>query len=464
MDQTVHSFIRRHQLIHPHQTILVAVSGGPDSIALLHFLSSLRDSWHLRIVAVSVDHRLRGEESAEDFSYVKQMCEEWQVEFVGTSVDVQSYKKQTGMGTQEAARHLRYQFFKKVMNEEKADGLATGHHGDDQAETMIMQLTRGARPEALQGIPVQRPFGKGKIIRPFLCLSKDQIGQYITKHHIEPRIDASNEDTDYTRNAFRKHVLPFLKEQNPKLNIHMQSMSERMREDHSYIKEQAEKVLEKVQFSSNMDKFVQFSIEDFKTFPLALQRSAFHLILNYLYVNQTEDISYLHEEMFLSLLYDHKPNAEIDLPRGLKAVRAYEDVTISFKGKDEKEAFHLLLPLGEKVELADGSQLIAERIDKHSEEGRYVFICDSHHVTLPLIVRSRRNGDRMRLRGMNGSKKVKDIFIDQKIPAELRDTWPLVTDRNGEILWLVGLKKGGECTRNSSGTWLRIKYENNAET
>jgi tRNA(Ile)-lysidine synthase len=394
MDQTVHSFIKRHQLIHPHQTILVAVSGGPDSMGLLHFLSSLKESMDLRIVAVSVDHGLRGKDSADDLSYVEQMCKEWQVKFVGTSVDVHAYKKRTGLGTQEAARHLRYRFFKKIMDQEEADALATGHHGDDQAETMLMQLTRGARPEALQGIPVQRPFGKGKIIRPFLCLSKEQIGQYISKHHIEPRIDASNEDTDYTRNAFRKHVLPYLKEQNPKLHNHMQAMSERMREDHSYIKDEAEAVLKTVRFSSNVDKFVQFSIKDFKTFPLALQRTAFHLILN----------------------------------------------------------------------SPDGSCLTAEWVHECISEGVHVFVCDSHHVTAPLVVRSRRNGDRMRLRGMNGSKKVKDIFIDQKIPAQLRDTWPLVTDRTGEILWLVGLKKGGECTDKSPGMWLRLQYENKAET
>jgi tRNA(Ile)-lysidine synthase len=464
MDQTVHSFIKRHQLIHPHQTILVAVSGGPDSMGLLHFLSSLKESMDLRIVAVSVDHGLRGKDSADDLSYVEQMCKEWQVKFVGTSVDVHAYKKRTGLGTQEAARHLRYRFFKKIMDQEEADALATGHHGDDQAETMLMQLTRGARPEALQGIPVQRPFGKGKIIRPFLCLSKEQIGQYISKHHIEPRIDASNEDTDYTRNAFRKHVLPYLKEQNPKLHNHMQAMSERMREDHSYIKDEAEAVLKTVRFSSNVDKFVQFSIKDFKTFPLALQRTAFHLILNYLYVDETADISYLHEEMFINLLYEKKPNAEIDLPRGLKAVRAYDEITLSFKDRDEKEAFHQLLPIGETVELPDGSCLTAEWVHECISEGVHVFVCDSHHVTAPLVVRSRRNGDRMRLRGMNGSKKVKDIFIDQKIPAQLRDTWPLVTDRTGEILWLVGLKKGGECTDKSPGMWLRLQYENKAET
>ncbi|MBA2177010.1 tRNA lysidine(34) synthetase TilS [Halobacillus locisalis] len=464
MDQVVHSFMTKHQLIDRHQTVIVAVSGGPDSMALLHLMNKAKEKWAIRLIAVSVDHGLRGEDSAEDFAYVKRTCEEWGIKFVGTTVDVASYKKEKALGTQEAARHLRYEFLAKQMNDFAADVLMTGHHGDDQIETMMMQMVRNVRPEAVRGIPVSRPFATGRLVRPLLCVSKSEIQAYNSQYLIAPRTDPSNEDTEYRRNAFRKHVIPFVKGENPKLHQHMQAMSERVREDQSYIKKQAEEVLGIVQFSKELRKSAQFSIETFKTFPLALQRSAFHLILNYLYINNTEDISYLHEEMFFSFLNETKPNAELHFPRGLTIVRAYDDMMLSFQQEDFNTAFHQPLPIGETIELPNGDLLSAEWSEECKSEGSHVFVCDSHHVKLPLAVRTRRNGDRMRVRGMNGSKKVKDIFIDQKVSARARDRWPIVIDSRGEILWLVGLKKGGECTVGEPGLWLRLHYENKADT
>ncbi|WP_254853957.1 tRNA lysidine(34) synthetase TilS [Halobacillus salinus] len=463
MEQLVDSFIKRLQLFCPEETILVAVSGGPDSMALLHYLCSIREEWSWNVTAVSVDHGLRGQESADDLAYVERICREWDVPFVGATVDVKGYKQMGGLGTQEAARKLRYQVLENEMSRLAADVLVTAHHGDDQIETMMMQMTTSARPEAVQGIPANRPFGTGRLVRPFLILSKKEIEGYVKLHDIDPRIDPSNKDTAYKRNAYRKNVVPYLKEQNPRLHRHMQAMSERVREDQAYIRKQAESVLEEVDFGTEFTKSARFSIETFKTFPLALQRSAFHLILNYLYVDKTEDISYLHEEMFFNLLNESKPNAELHFPQGLSIVRAYDEVTLSFAKKADHTSFQYEISVGETIEFEDG-HLSAEWTEFAQEEGTYDFVCDAHHVQFPLLVRTRKNGDRMRLRGMKGSKKVKDIFIDQKIPAKMRDTWPIVTDSRGEILWLIGLKKGGFCASSESGVWLRLHYENKAVT
>ncbi|MBH0231823.1 tRNA lysidine(34) synthetase TilS [Halobacillus yeomjeoni] len=463
MEQKVHSFIKKHELIRPGQTVLAAVSGGPDSMALLHYFCAIKEEYQLQLHVVSIDHGLRGEDSYEDLAYVKRMCEQWNVEFTGTSVDVPSYKSMEKMGTQETARKLRYDFFKEMMDEKNIDVLALGHHGDDQAETMMMQMVRNATPESIHGIPVRRAFGRGEIIRPFLNVTKDEIIHYLKKHQVEFRVDVSNEETDYTRNAFRKHVIPYFRQQNPKFSQHMQRLSERLRDDQEYIKEQAKEVLKTMDFSSKEERCVRFSIQTFKTFPLALQRSAFHLILNYLYVDQADDISYLHEEMFMDLISEQKSNATMDFPRGLKIIRAYDSVTLTFRIDEDIEPLFKTLQIGETIQLPDGSLLQADWTDRPEEEGTYVYLCDSHHVKFPLIVRTRMNGDRIRVRGMNGSKKVKDIFIDQKIPSDSRNSWPLVTDSNGDVLWLIGLKKGGEYIRKPSGKWLRLKYENKAD-
>ncbi|UOR10672.1 tRNA lysidine(34) synthetase TilS [Halobacillus amylolyticus] len=454
----VQSYIKKHQLIQQNQTIVAAVSGGPDSLALLHYLNQLKVEMNLRIVAVSVDHGLRGETSLEELRFVEQIATEWALEFIGTSVDVRSYKKKTGAGTQEAARTLRYQFFEQVMKEVGGDVLALGHHGDDQAETMMMQMTRSVRPESIQGMPVSRLFSTGKLIRPFLCLSKGDLLQYCSVHKLAYKSDESNNETDYTRNAFRKHVMPFLKEQNPKLHKHMQLMSERVKDRQLYMESQAEQVLETMEMSNKNEPFVKFSLHTFLTFPLALQRTAFHLILNYLYGYQIEEVSYMHEEILFNLLRGDRPNAELDLPKGLKVIRAYDEVTLTFSRTD-RTTFTKLLYIGDTIELPDGSTITAEWSESGRDRGLYEFICDSYHVKLPLIVRTRKPGDRIALKGMNGSKKVKDIFIDQKVPAYKREEWPLVTDSDGQVLWLVGLRKRRECTEDVSGTWLRLIYK-----
>jgi tRNA(Ile)-lysidine synthase len=429
-------------------------------MALLHFL---RHHLDLNLLAISVDHGLRGEDSKQDLLFVKDTCATWGIDFVGETVDVSSYKETTGFGTQEAARELRYMALERVMKDRNIDVVALGHHGDDQAETMFMQMVRGADPSAMKGMPVQRPLAHGRLIRPFLCVDKDALTAYNRKHHIPVRHDPSNEETVYTRNAFRHKVLPFLKEQNPKLSEHMQRMSERFRSDFSYIEQEAEKVLAHAEFSSSVDKFVQFSIRTFKSFPLALQRRAFHLILNYLYVQKTENLSYLHEEMFFDLIQQQKSNAELHFPQGLRIERAYDEVTLSFTKPNRQHPFNKKITIGETIELPDGGRLYAQWTEDQEEGDRYTFVCDSHHVKLPLYVRTRVAGDRISLRGMKGSKKVKDIFIDQKIPARLRNTWPVVTDEDGKLLWVIGLKKSDAVPDNLKGNLIRIYYENKAD-
>src|SRR5690625_2244114 len=151
MQNTVMSFIERHQLLTKNSTILIAVSGGPDSMALLHFYQSIRSDWNLKLVVVSVDHQFRGSESRQDIEYVKKICKKWHIEFVGTSVDVRAYRQENRIGTQVAARNVRYQFFAEQMKAHQADYLAFGHHADDQIETMLMGLLCSALSSVLLG-------------------------------------------------------------------------------------------------------------------------------------------------------------------------------------------------------------------------------------------------------------------------------------------------------------------------
>lgn len=458
LETEVNKFIEKQKLLHKHAVILVGVSGGPDSMALLHFFQSLQEEWDLRLIAVTADHGLRGKESRQDVDYVRSICESWNIEFVETFLDVPSYKKDRGLGTQVSARKLRYQFYEEQMQRFGADYLALGHHGDDQAETVLMGVTRGTSLSALKGIPAKRPFAGGWIVRPFLAATKKQIEAYCQKYNIMPRIDPSNMEDTYTRNYFRLHIIPLLKKKNPNFLNNIQRLSESVVEDELFLGQEAQKLFEKEVELPEHSRSANFKIESFAKFPIALQRRAFHLILNYLYCSMPPDLSYVHEEQFFNLLSNSKANAAVDLPGGLKMVKAYHFINFYFE-KDREKSFYITLDGPDRVLLPGGSELIASITNDPTEDSRYDITYDLARISWPLSVRSRKNGDKMRVRGMNGTKKIKDIFIDEKVPLSQRESWPVVEDGEGNILWLAGLKKGVGNDSEKAVKFLRLHYD-----
>ncbi|MGP4042590.1 tRNA lysidine(34) synthetase TilS [Gracilibacillus sp. D59] len=456
-------FMRRHQLLYKDATVLVGVSGGADSLLLLHYLVSVQDLWRLKVIAVSIDHGLRGKESAEDVQYVERICDNLGVPFIGKQVDVNRRKEIHKEGTQIAARILRYQVFEEVMEETGSDFLALAHHGDDQVETVLMRMVRQSNPAALTGIPVKRKFAKGHIIRPLLCLSKDEIYRYCREFHIVPREDPSNKSIAYTRNFFRLHVLPLLKQQDHQVHLHVQEMTERMTEDEEFLQAQSKSMLQEV-VTCNKDT-VFFNIDAFRVYPIALQRRAFHLILNYLYKEVPPDLSSQHEKDFFSLLGRDKSNVTLDFPKSLKVTKNYQELRFHFLSQVKKEwRVHQFIKVPGVTSLPNGATLTATyasgAIHEDSDTLHIPTECES---LFPLSTRVRIQGDRMKVRGLNGHKKVKDIFIDEKVPAYQRDSWPLIFGADGSLLWIVGLKKAEIERKSSVGKYIALTYTESSE-
>ncbi|WP_085993725.1 tRNA lysidine(34) synthetase TilS [Oceanobacillus senegalensis] len=458
MKQTILSFIDKHQLIKNGSTVLVGASGGADSMALLHFLYRNQMKWNIHIIAVSVDHQLRGEASREDIVYVDTVCKEWGIPFVWERVNVIKYQKEKGISTELAARELRYQYFEKVMKEYHADYLALGHHGDDQVETMLMSLTRSASTTAFSGIPVRRKFSNGYIIRPLLCVTKAEIHTYCRENEISPRIDETNFDTLYTRNFFRKHVVPLIKQKNSNIHTTIQHLSETRNEDEYFLQEKAKEMVEEVvKFDDKWNSAI-LEVDAFKKRAHALQRRALHLILNYLYKELPKDLSYVHEEQFLSLLDSKEGNRQLYFPSQLKVERAYEEITFRFYDSGEDTSYHFPLEVPGEVLFPDGSKVLAQFSDVRYNQDTISYGFYENQVSFPLHIRTRKSGDRMSWYGLNGSKKLKDIFIDEKIPLDKRNSWPILVDNNGEIIWLIGLKKGKLKDSQDKGRWIQLNY------
>lgn len=459
MEQTVSQFLKRHNLIHTEATVLVGVSGGPDSMALLHLYKQLADPWQLRVIALSVDHQLRGEESREDLLFVHDQCARWNIPFVGTHVEVATFKKNAQLSTQVASRELRYAFYKEQMKTYDADYLALGHHSDDQVETMAMSLTHHSNTRSLSGIPIQRPFAAGKIVRPLLCVTKEHILSYCEDNHIPFRVDPSNADDTYERNYFRQHIVPLLKKQNPNIHETIQSLSEGLHEDERYLQTEAEKVVESVISFKDNTRSAHFSKKDFLAFPIALQRRAFHLVLNYLYEQKVEDITYAHEQAFLSLCKNDKSYVHIDLPKGGSITKQYEDIQIMRESYVYSNGYALPLKVPGEVALPNGDRIIASYTNEPIEQGENTFVCTSNDVHLPLCVRTRESGDRMSWDGLNGTKKVTRLFIDEKVSRQKREMWPILTDDQGTILWVIGLRKSHtKIDRSKERIYIAIQY------
>lgn len=457
IETKVNAFLERHNFQLHNKAIAVGVSGGPDSLALLHYLWKQREKWSLQIVAVHVDHMFRGEQSYQDALFVKAFCEEHGISFEMKRIDVPAHMQKTGLSSQQAARECRYQFFEEVMEKFHLQFLALGHHGDDQVETVLMRLTRGSSGKARAGIPFSREFGSWQIFRPFLCLTKEELEEYCAVNRLEPRLDPSNAKEYYSRNRFRKSVLPFLKEENPAVHEHFQRFSEELQMDEDYLIELTREKLNKVM--KKEDSGITIYISSFQQMPMPLQRRGIKLILNYLYKDRPASLSAIHIEKIFSIIRNPHPSGTLDFPSGLRIIRSYGNCHFHLNPPERHnycfEVFgtdNVLLPNGDVIE----AQLLNDVSGLDGSRNR--FVIDLERSGIPLVIRNRQNGDRMTLKGMAGSKKVKDIFIDLKIPLSQRDEWPVVTDQEGNILWLPGLKKSSHEASEKGNTLLLLTY------
>lgn len=456
IETKVNAFLEKHNFQLHNKAIAVGVSGGPDSLALLHYLWNEREKKSLRIVAVHVDHMFRGQESYQDALHVKGYCEQLGIPFEMKRMDVPAYMEKSGLGSQQAARECRYQFFEEVMFKHNLQFLALGHHGDDQVETVLMRLTRGSSGKARAGIPFSRPFGQMVIFRPFLCLTKEDLEEYCNINHLVPRIDPSNEKEYYSRNRFRKNILPFLKEENPAVHEHFQRFSEELQMDEDYLVELTREELNKVM--KKEDSKITIDISSFGRMPMPLQRRGIKLILNYLYKDRPASLSAIHIEKIFSIIRNPHPSGTLDFPSGLRIIRSYGKCHFQIN-PPERHSYCFEINGTASVMLPNGDMIEAQLLDEAPDTtSRDHFIIDLQHSGLPLMVRTRQQGDRMTLKGMTGSRKLKDIFIDMKIPLAERDEWPVITDSEGRILWLPGLKKSDHEASKDGNRLLHLIY------
>ena len=387
MRNKLRAFLKDYPMAQPGDKVICAVSGGADSMALLWAMYQMKDSLGIRLEAAHFNHKLRGEESERDEAFVKAFCAKHGIPLHLGSARVEPGEK----GLEAAAREARYSFLLGLPGK-----LATAHTADDNAETMLMHLVRGTGLKGLGGIAPVRE----NIIRPMLTVTRQEVLEFLEQENIPFVSDSSNETDDFFRNRIRHHVMPLLKGENPSLSENLSASALLLRQDEEALDEQA---------------VLTDSVEALREMPAAIQSRALRKLLLHFGVKEPEAE---HVRLLRKLLYSSNPSAAGKFPGGIRIGREY-DRLVQLEQNTPLCVYTLQNP-GETEIPELGIRVVC------GEEGTPV------HVKGALKVRGRENGDAIRL--SCGSKTLKKLFIDKKIPARRRDRIPVIADEEGIVL------------------------------
>lgn len=421
--------------------ILIGCSGGPDSMALFDMLLKIREKYQLLLICVYVNHNLR-KESIEEQEYLAEFCKNNNVLF--ETMTIEKYGEDN---FHNEARNIRYQFFDDIMKAYHADILMTAHHADDLIETILMRISRGSNLQGYSGFHKIVNKGDYQIVRPLLPYTKDQLEEYNRLYHIRYFIDRSNAQSKYTRNRYRKEVLPFLKKEDENIHQKFIKFSEILSEANYYIEKEVKKAYSRVMRENKLQ------IDAFLREDSFIQKELLYIILANFYQDDLILISDKHIDLLYKLITSRRANLAYNLPNEVVAIKSYRECYLEHKpdffGTYEIEfSTYAILPNGHTI----------EKVKEVDDNSNFFCCLDSNEVQLPLVIRTRRVGDRMQVKGLNGTKKLKDIFIDSKIDIKKRELWPVVTDATGKIVWLPGLKKSKFSKTKSESYDIIMKY------
>ncbi|SOC26401.1 tRNA(Ile)-lysidine synthase [Ureibacillus xyleni] len=434
----VKNYIIEHQLIANGDRLLIACSGGIDSMGLLHFFIKFQHIFEIQLFVAHVDHMLRGSTSAEDRVFVEKFCKEHGVPTFSTSIPIPQYLQEEGGNSQAICRRERYSFFEKTMQTYHINKLVTAHHADDQLESLLMALTKSGAVNGLKGMYAQRIFSSGILIRPFLAVTKEEIWKYLMELEGSYREDASNEKDDYTRNRYRHHVVPLLKRENPHVSSNAVYLAENLQQDDDFLNglalERFPHVIEK-----QNDSFL-LKIPLFQNEAVALQRRMILILLNYLYNNVNTTQSKTLVLSILNLIKNTNGSALVYLPEGNIAVRKYDEVVFKKQSNDTDETKLLQeVSLNEWTHTSRFRLYIGEASFEPKEMTNFYYF-NSKDFHLPFRIRPRKDGDRISIKGMDAQKRLSRILIDEKIPLHERDTWPILVDANDDVIAILGVR------------------------
>ena len=405
-------------------TVVIGCSGGPDSMALLHLLLKIKREMDITIVCAHVNHNVR-RESKDEYEFLEKYCRNHGVMFEGMTI-----KNYGDDNFENEARTIRYSFFGDIVKKYNARYLMTAHHGDDLMETILMRIVRGSTLKGYSGFSKIVKMKSYTIVRPLITMTKKELEEYDKKEKVPFVVDSTNFIDVHTRNRYRKHILPFLKNENPLVHQKFLKFSNVLLEYNEYIEKEMKKVINKV-YNQNTLNIVEFLKLD-----KIVQDKIVYSILESVYQDDLFLITDEHVGLIMRLINSRKANTYIYLPNNIKLIKSYDTITVT---KDTDESINYDIEIDKYTVLPNGG--VIEEVESSDTNDNFICRLNKSDVAFPLHVRTRKNGDKMVVKGMLGHKKLNDIFINSKIPTNKRDMWPVVVDSNETIVWLPGLKK-----------------------
>ncbi len=446
--------IARHGMFKHGDRILIGVSGGPDSVALLNVLIALAPQLEVSLGLAHLDHGLRGRASEHDAAFVTTLARQLDLPCHQCCKDVRAYGQRHGLSIEEAGRRCRYAFFEEIATTEGYHKIALGHHADDNAELILINLFRGSGPQGLTGIP---PVRLPRIVRPLITQRRKAILEYLQatdSAHVE---DESNQDLSFLRNRIRHQLLPELKETyNPNIIGALNRLSTIAREDEEWLTAVMQPIYDQTLVSTTSDRII-LSLPIFHTLPVAVQKRLLRMALKHL-KGELRRISHRHINHILALASNPRTDRCIDLPDQIQVLRAPGTLDFIQKGRslraEQKKLGDLTQPTFEyemsRPRTASGSLslaaiggelqyaiLTADQASPYGTPGQKAAFFDMDKLHFPLFFRNIRPGDRFHPLGVGGSQKVKKYMIDHKIPRAQRSRTPVLVS-NARIAWLVG--------------------------
>ena len=407
--------------------VVIGVSAGPDSMCLLDLLQKKTT----KIVVCHINHNVR-KESIEEEEYITKYCQDKNIILEKTTIN--NYQENN---FENEARKKRYMFYEEILKKYNSKTLLLAHHGDDLIETILMKISRGSNLEGYAGIKEISNVKNYQIIRPLLKYTKEDIINYNKSNNIKYYNDSSNQSTNYTRNRYRLNILPLLKKEDKNIHKKYLKYSKTLIEYDDYIKREVKRNI------NNIYKDNIINIDNLNKLDTFLIKNILYNIMNNIYQNKNNIITDRHIQNIISLLNNTKPNIKIDLPNNKEIVKEYNKLIIKDKTSDIK---NYKIEFNDKIEIEN---LIIEKIESEDDDSNSVCRLNSKDITLPLYIRNREDGDYIILKGSNNRKKIKEIFIEKKLPLKKRNNYPLLVDSNNNIIWIPNIKKSKFCNKKS---------------
>lgn len=430
----VESLIERHELLANGDGVLVGLSGGPDSVALLHLLTRLRRPYSLKLHAVYINHGLRPQAARREELFCETLCRKWRVGFQVVRADIPALAKKRRVGFEEAARDFRYAVFEELAVKLECARIALGHQADDQVETVLFRVLRGTGPSGMAGIPVKR----GKIIRPLLEITRTQLLSYISRRRIRYCLDSSNADISFRRNYLRHKLLPEIRRRlNPQVDRAIRDLSEVVGEEEQFLAEMGRRVYQRIVVSTVGGKLM-LDLQIYLGYPHWLRRRVLRMALANLTGNQFSPDKRTIDRIDTAA---QTRSGSISVGGGIQVEIARQQLVIRGPARSaqpiELEMSNRWvrstgLGMEFRARLARRRGLMVAKIRRADRVK-----VDRAKMTLPLSVRPIKSGDRFGPLGMSGQKKVGDYLTDRKFPVSRRDEIAAVCDAKG-IVWLVG--------------------------